>query len=476
MSDDGPSVGTEATIAVGIGRIGGSLIGIPLESFAEVCQVPTLSPIVSGSAAVAGGFDLRGHLIPVIDLGAICGIDQAGSDLRFAVVLRRGEELLAVRVDEVAGIRYLPKEKIQSLQRSDAHGSGAVPLSMFIDRGKVVTVLDVASIFNQPGIVTVRSGKAPQVSRLDESRESRLSFVAGGVTFSVAAAYVYGTVPRQIIEVSAISSGFCLGAITYHNRRIPVLDTIEVLGLGTPKSLAASEVVILRCSDDLLTGLAVDAIVDISRIDLAKSTPLPEVMERTSRFLSGSLVRADGTQVFLVSAEQLTNDSAIQAIAALTVPERVSGPETRSTVNPAQLTGSGQRFVVARAGSAIAIPLDQVSSIIAPPDRIVPGRNSSPGFIGFFAMAQSSIPLVDLTSALDLEPGPDQGRWVLLHGDGRKQTGFQVERVFSIEEAAQVQEGWKASGPGSETIAHFGPRSQHKSLPVVDISLIAEAM
>lgn len=465
----GPDLAPDAAGAWGLGicRLGDARVAVPIGALSEVCQITALSRLLVRQPYLCGGIDLRGQLIPVIDLPAICGLPAPDALPSFAVVLRCGDRHMAFLVDQVQGISRVQPDRVQTLSEGAGVGTPACVRQVFIDAGKTVSIVDVDSLFALPGVLSVALPPKSQPSSVEDGRVPMLTFMVGGARFTVDAGDVYGTVPRQSIDVGAMTSGYCLGSITYHQRRVPVLNTVDLLGLGRRDHWAASEVVVLRCPNDRLIGLAVDAIQDIQRIDLARHGGVPGVIARQHGFLTQVIQRDDAGQVFVLSAGNLARDRGVAAIAGLS-----------SDPVDAQGRGAGSRqgasrYLVVQAGRTFAVPLDQITSIIPIPDRLVPCHRPEKGVLGYFSRAPGSVPLVDLVALLRLAPGVSDMARVLLIGEGVEQVGFMVERVFSIEAAEWRLEGLPLPGAGAEPLVQLGSGANRKATPVLDLAQLA---
>ena len=474
--------GTEATAmgvdamskSYGICRIGDAYVGLPVEALSEVCQFVKLSKILRSAIYMSGGINLRGQLIPVINLPLICGLAEPDQPAGFAVVLRYADQMLAFLVNHVMGIIHVGCDKVQVLT-SGAETEGQVCVrSVFLDADRTISIVDVDSVFSLPGVFSVKNNQINRKKAVEEERISMLTFVVGGARFSVNARDVYGTVPCQIIEVGAMTSGYCLGSITYHQRRVPILNTVDLLGVGRREKWTASEVVVLRCQDDRLLGLAVDAIQDIERTDLGKYARIPGIVARHHNFLSHVVIRNDGTQVFILSAQALLQDPGVAAIAGLSFsPLLDDGQKAGPDAEANQIRHIDGRYLVIQAGRTFAVPLDQVTSIVAMPETIMPVSSPKSGLQGYFSRQSNSVPLVDLVGYLQLPSGATEMARVLLTGEREHQVGFRVERVFSIEASNWFLEGFRKAGPGSETLVQFGDGDSKRTMPVLDLAEIA---
>ena len=456
--------------AYGICQIGDTRVAVPLEALSEVCQTTSLSTILIKSPVMCGGIDMRGQLIPVINLPLICGLKVPTHAPAFAVILQQADQHLAFLVDQVLGIIQVTAEKVQKLIHCAVSGEQGCVRQVFIEAGQVTSILDVDRLFGIPDVYSVQVQPKNQPRTVDDGRISMLTFMVGGAQFSVDSGDVYGTVPRQAIEVGVLTSGYCLGSIIYHHRRIPVLNTANLFGLGYREKWGASEVVVLRCPNDRLIGLAVDAIQDIRRIDLGRYAKVPGVIARKHNFLTQVIMREDGVQVFVLSAANLLHNAGVAAIAGLS-----SDPVKTDMTGDGAAQGhrGGERYLVVQAGRTFAVPLGQVTSIIPIPERIVPCSKSENGLQGFFSRPPNSVPLINLVALLREPAGASDTARVLLIGEGEHQIGFQVERVFSIETSNWTLDGLRKQGSESEALVQLGTGQARRATPVLDLDALA---
>lgn len=113
----GSIAGTDVTEWVGIGfRLGAEQFLMARQEVREVLMVPSsLTRIPGAKAWIKGLANVRGHLLPVVDLRAFLGAGSGGSSRTSRVlVLNDGEFPVGLLVDEVYGFRrFLDREHEQ---------------------------------------------------------------------------------------------------------------------------------------------------------------------------------------------------------------------------------------------------------------------------------------------------------------------------------------------------------------------------
>ena len=101
----------ESQVRVCLISLGGELFAIDLHSVSEVFEVDAVTPVPGMPGALVGVANLRGLVIPLVDLRASLGLATGGAALPYAVVVRHGEQLLAVLIERVPEIRTIQREQ-----------------------------------------------------------------------------------------------------------------------------------------------------------------------------------------------------------------------------------------------------------------------------------------------------------------------------------------------------------------------------
>lgn len=95
--------------------LSGRLSGFPIESVEEVLQMVALTPIPDAPAFVAGAINLRGSVLPVVDMAALIGEECLPYTLDTPIiVVRREEDRLGLVVDSVHDVAALNREDIDA--------------------------------------------------------------------------------------------------------------------------------------------------------------------------------------------------------------------------------------------------------------------------------------------------------------------------------------------------------------------------
>lgn len=126
-SSSGPGQAQTArssTIRAAIISMGGELFTIDLKSVREVFVVESITPVPGMPSGLVGVTNLRGTVIPLLDLRPMFGLDAVAA-LRYAVVVQQGNSQVGILVDAVPEIRTIAQD--QFLPAPVGTGEGAFP-------------------------------------------------------------------------------------------------------------------------------------------------------------------------------------------------------------------------------------------------------------------------------------------------------------------------------------------------------------
>jgi len=110
---------TEQTIRVLEFRLTGERYGISISFISETIHILDLTMIPGTPAFVQGVMNVRGRIIPVIDLKQLLHLEQVGiSASTSTIILRSGSYEVAFLADAIEGIRLIPVSQIKPVPLS----------------------------------------------------------------------------------------------------------------------------------------------------------------------------------------------------------------------------------------------------------------------------------------------------------------------------------------------------------------------
>lgn len=438
-ADPDPVAGTVADQFFGLMRIGDALVALPVHAIREVIQgQQTYAPLPVKAEGMLGAVNIRGTIIPVLDLCETLGLPPDGRVDHVIVIMRWQGRLLGLRAGEVCGIARLQADDLFALSTDRPEIGGSLAIHTFQSGGEIATLLDAGGIAGLPNVPMVTekllSASAGKASR----SESILLFTQGRSHFGIDATCVDATVPATCITRSALTGGSCLGVIDHHGYNVPVVNTTAAIGLGDDGLLPETPVIVVRFSDEAMLGFAIDTGRDIVRVAGTDILAMPALAMGQAPLFRGMLTSADGRSNLLLHADNLRADPALQILARMRKPTLSlrSGEAGATTSRGAVAAGRTLPFLTYVASGEHATSLDQVTEILNYPSDVAPFELSGFGMLGLFTHRGRVAPLVSLGTLLGrpFAINPASAR-VLLVEDAGRPVGFVVEALRSIETA-----------------------------------------
>lgn len=115
----------DQTLQVCLITVSGEPLAVDLRHVQEVFEVESVTPVPGMPPALVGVTNLRGVVMPLVDLRLVVGLPEGGPPPRFAVVIRHGAQHAAVLVDDVPELRTVRKEDLLPVPSREAGGSQA---------------------------------------------------------------------------------------------------------------------------------------------------------------------------------------------------------------------------------------------------------------------------------------------------------------------------------------------------------------
>lgn len=465
MSSDAP----QDHVRLGLMSSGGITVGIDVACVAEVCPIRRVSRLLAGDAGLIGAIELRGEAVPLLDPLPLAGLPGVGEPDVGIIVASEGRRI-ALGFEAVEGLIQVPVGRIE---RFDGDG-GTIFAGALEDRGRIVSILDPRKLLSRPDIPSARAVRAGGTQARTEGSATYLTFESGGARFAMAATDVEATVPRQQIEPHSLAEGAWLGMIRHHGRRMPVMHLNAVLGMGEVVDLRVAEVVIIRFPEGRFVGFAVGAIRQMQLVQHASRQAVPPLVAAQTLGIGAVVCDQEEAETFLVDLDVLRADPALRSMATLSE-EGEAPAQTAAAAPPPETRGAiteRERYLVTRAGVALAIPVRQIARIVTPPARVTPFAQAPDWALGVFRGDEGTIPLIDLARRLGHGGTVITERTrVLLTGDREAVVGFAVDSVDHL-----AWSSWRSERP-SEDGAISGivslPRLGEKSVfTVVDLHWI----
>jgi purine-binding chemotaxis protein CheW len=422
---------SESLRQYGLVRIGGALLAIDSDNIREVVPAPLCLTSAGMSAeGLCGLFELRGSVIPVVDISGFLGVATGKPRGIVVLILRVRERLIGLFADEVCGLAVQDPASMSELAVPRTQAPRPLVTHAFLSRNTTVLLLLAERILALPGVPTVPETGPEMISKCISHTGPTLLFTCAQYSLGIAAEFVDATAPITLLQDSPMRTKTCLGIIEHHGRQVPVLDTLRVLGLGCLPHRSHSSVLVLRYPEGRLLGIVLDIVVDIRRLPEASIMPMPALAVEDTTMFKGVYATPDRKAFILLDGCALANNDTLSMYAKLS-------PKSPATVADGRHKGrSTQPYLILRAGGCVATPLADVLEIVEFPRDFVPIPAAGKKPMGIFTHRGDVVPLISLAGQFGCcEIFPTEDSRVLLVSNGSSKSGFLVEGLTRIEMA-----------------------------------------
>ncbi|AEV88014.1 chemotaxis protein CheW [Actinoplanes sp. SE50] len=427
----------------------GERYAFPMRRVQEIIRMPSVVKVPLGPPSLEGLANLRGRVLPVVNLRQCCSMEQAEHDETTRVIVVDGGVPLGFVVDRVASVISIdpqdlePGEAVQATVRSDVL-VGVIKS----DGGEMTTVLDVDRLIGSqfarlaekrgPGgreSVTRVSGEADPDADLDDTLEL-VSFAVEGQEYALPIDQVQEIVqaPESVSHVPNAGSRV-LGVIDLRGRLLPVVSMRRVFGLPVTPLEPQNRIVVVSL-DDGVVGVVMDTVREVLRVPHQLVAPLPGVVAGEGRKTEvESVVRLeDGKRlVSVLSVNRMFDSPEVRdEIAGYREDDEEMTAERASEADDGR--GDEELFVVFRLDDEeYAVDVDAVQEIIRVPEALIRVPKSFSFVEGLVNLRGTVLPVVDLRTRLGLERTErDERQRIVVLIIGGVRTGFIVDSVAEV--------------------------------------------
>lgn len=489
-------------------RVGGLQLALPMGALREVVPCGQIERLPARAEGLLGAIDLRGVLVPVVDLRPLIGLGADPIDWPCVVLVIHDGLILGLLCEGVTGVFRSEGHRLSRVAQ-DGLMAGSLRRA---DDGSLISVLSPAALLALPGLPRVEDPE-PQRQRVHDGSVSdeplasglpMLLLLCGRVPLALPAMAVHATLPSPQVRASVLGlSGTCVGVLEHAGEEVPVVDLPALCGLGRlerPEG-AVQQAFLMRLEAGLVAFL-IDRVLDVVRVDDDAVMPVPAfALPQRELFEGGLSIQAltdevrtllpSSVQQFLVLSPQgLQGHAGLQALAASARPvAALRGAEALLASDSAVAAGllaTGQRAMVTyQLGREVATPIGQIREIL-PFGCEIAVLEVGGAMLGLVAHRGRSIPVMCLSRLHGLPP-PEVSPAVsvlVVEADAAEQLGFAVPMLRSIEPA-----DWEPALPAlgdsrdalaqaihSRQLVQVGQGDSRRMLQVVDLQRIARAL
>lgn len=143
-------------------RIGEETFGVRIGSVREIVRVPEITSVPNAQDTIEGVINLRGKIIPVIDLRKRFGRSEIQPDKKNRILVVELEgKLVGLIVNSASEVLKIPPSEIESPGSVFADGESSYVTGVGKLKGRLIILLDIAKLLHRPEFKKLEEAAEP---------------------------------------------------------------------------------------------------------------------------------------------------------------------------------------------------------------------------------------------------------------------------------------------------------------------------
>lgn len=443
---DGP-----AAQLYGLLQVAGMTLAMAAAAIREVVPRPAqLLPFPVTRPDLAGAIEVRGAIIPVIDMGVMLGLAPARADDGIVVIVRHDARVTGLLLDGIDGIARLPASALGALHYPDDAPLHRLAAAGFLHGATRGVVLDVPQLAAMPGLPLVPDSLAGQRESHGASqrggersgdRANCLVFRAGGQHLALDAHAIVATLPESALTAPPVDNELWLGTLAWNGMAVPAVDTLRLIGIGTLGRMPGCSAAVVihvgsKGQQQARVALLIDAVDDIRQLPRQAAASLGAIGV-SGTGARHALVDVAGRPVLHLDATAIAADPRLAEVAAMQVPLAGSSEEpghARASLAGGKGASTTDAWLTFRLGTArYALPLATVEAVLPGNQPTLPLAGQFP-LSGVFLHRDRPTPVIDLAARLGCRCEAEGAEAIMVVvGMAGQRRAFLADMLCSVE-------------------------------------------
>lgn len=436
--------------------LGAECFAFPMAMVQEIIRVPTSVAVPMAPSALIGLANLRGVVLPIVDLRRTLELGPREADDATRVIVIYHGQAIGLVVDRVARVMSIPADQIEPA-RSVEHTVGSedlIGVAKLEDGGALVQLVDPAGLLARTFPARVQGGamlaggvgNQRSVEEIAEDDTVQLvSVMLDGeeYAFPIEEVDEIVRVPSKFSRVPG-TDGHVVGLISLRDRLLPLVCLRRIFNLAGSEMGESNRVVVLRLggseTSEVRVGVIVDQVREVLRVPSEIREPLPGVLRRGDRHEIGAICQLDQGRrlVSVLSGAALFQlPSLREAIEQVAAEEYDAGRADMddTTLEEAAMAESdeAQLVIYQLGGQEFGVDIHSVQEIIRIPDNLAHVPRTPDTVKGIINLRGLVLPVVEMRRSFGMsEMARNDRQRILVFNIGGQRTGYIVDSVSEV--------------------------------------------
>jgi purine-binding chemotaxis protein CheW len=435
----------------------GETFAVPLADVQEIIRLPDVVRLPLSPASLEGLANLRGRVLPILNLRQIFGLEMAlHDDATRVVVLDQGQPVGMI-VDRMANVMTVDADRIEGAATIKSTVDTDLLTGMIKDPGgrTMIMILDAVQLvqreFRALGARSTATALAAAGDAADaQGRAERegsdeiqlVSFEAEGqeYAFPIELVHEIVQVPGSLTHVPNVSD-HVLGVMTLRSRLLPLISLRALFGLKPADVDESNRIVVVTLGSGtaaISVGVVVDSVKEVLRVSRSIVDPMPPLLAKDEQLQDiTAICRLDDGKrlVSIIAVDRMVRTAAVSDALKSLDGDKKAG-ENGMDKDAARTDGNDdeEQFVVFRLlNEEYGVSIEAVQEIVRVPDELtrVP---KTPAFIeGVVNLRGTVLPVVDQRRRFGLpETARNDRQRIMVFTIHGLRTGFIVDSVSEV--------------------------------------------
>jgi purine-binding chemotaxis protein CheW len=441
MDINATSASSSAVELFGSFHLGETELALPVAALQEVVNYPAaVTPVPLAPTHLLGLFNLRGTLIPIVDLRQLLHLpdDTARAASKIAIV-ELGDVRVGLQFDTTGEILRVPAAQKITFERTD-HAPPIICGALKLDGGeRILQILSAAALLGLPDVPQLHHRAAATERRVQQAqRRQTVSFRVAGAHLALPMAAIQEIIRVPAMHPSPLADEVCIGMLNLRGTTVPVIDFARLMGLtreqaAAPGLAAAADErrIVVFNQHDVHVGLMVDEVRSIVGYRDDELMVMPAYSRRHVALFVGCLGNEGRDSIILLSPDALCKHSQIAALAQ--GHRELYRDRTPAAATSNRRGGTRETYVTFRLGHLLGVRISQLREVIDYPDEIV-ATPGAPGFVrGVLHLRRELLTVIDVRAMYGMSQYEDLAHAKILIVEHRgEKYGLVVDAVDNI--------------------------------------------
>ncbi len=386
--------------------IDGFEVALPIEIVQEVVNYPTnVTKVPLSPEYLIGIFNLRGMIVPIINLGKLMGLEVHENELahKKVAITQYHDIRIGLVFDSTSEIIKISEEELDQVAYNESSTSNIVKGILKLSHGERLLQLidpeDLIKLDDIPHIVSkVRShGSSKESLEAKQKKLQGISFCISDVMMAVPMKEIFEIIKVPKLQKSFVNYPYTAGLVNLRGMMIPVIDFGKFLAFARTEIneealIDEKRIIILNLEGDFKIGLLIDSVENIMGYYPDEVLPMPHLGKRDEDLYAGILTYPNRPNILMVDCHFFVQNHEIVDIVkghAKLYQEDANKKNLRKNLTK-------ETYISFKIEGEYCFPILDIREIIEMPEGMVRPIGAAKHIVGVHHIRGNAVTLIDL--------------------------------------------------------------------------------